>query len=258
MIQQIARDALVLRKLIRLPFAGGDILRVTTKQVHHRGERRVSHVVDRLIDEIWKKEGAGKFDGQLVGADDVGIGDSSVEMWCRPIRYRDYVSIDQVIDAHPEHSFALAIGVHAILLSGDEVICLRLENGRIALPGGAVDAEDLAPGATDALRRAAIREVQEETGIDLSSLALTVTGIYVGGYPTHILVMIVSDLGPTDIGGKLAKFKPTDRFDRVRRVEAVPFSYLVKEISNVPFVVRAALQSLHHWQGEGSFEMIET
>lgn len=140
--------------------------------------------------------------------------------------------------------------MHTILSSSEGVVCLRLQDWRIALPGGAVDAVDLRDAPGDALLRAATREVTEETDLDIPGRQIDVTGLYVGVYPTHVLAMLSVDLGDADIGRAIHNFRPEDAMDRVESIEARPLPELLDAMGDLPLVVRAALRSLRHRQGD--------
>jgi 8-oxo-dGTP pyrophosphatase MutT (NUDIX family) len=248
-IHKIALEALRTRTLARLPFAGGDTSRVRAIRSDRDGEIDRSEAIAGLVDRLWEAEGAGRYDGSLMGITDAAISEDIVSLTCRTIRYRDYLATDRVLKACPGSRFSLAVGVHTILSSSEGVVCLRLQDGRIALPGGAVDAADLRDSPGDALLRAATREVAEETGLDIRGCQIDVTGLYVGGYPTHVLAMLSVDLEDADIGRAIHDFLPEDAMDRVESIEARPLPELLDTMWDLPLVVRAALQSLRHRQG---------
>lgn len=245
-LHQTALDALRTRTLIRLPYSGGDASRVRTR-LDREPELPPNEAIARLVDASWDANGQGLFDAALMGVTDVSAAEDGLALSCRPIRYRDYLATDQVLGAQPDYPFPLAVGVHAILSCANGIICLRLNNGRIALPGGAVDAQDLADAPGQALVHAAGREVAEETGIDLQGRAVQLTGLYVGGYPTHILAMPWADL--SDAEGIINGFRPDDALDQVQSIELRPLDDLTGTMSDLPLVMRAALRSLRHWQG---------
>lgn len=100
----------------------------------------------------------------------------------------------------------------------------------------------------DAVVRGVVREVAEETGIDLVGHPIEATGIYIGGYPTHVLVMLSADLRG-DVGQAICAFSPVDAHDQVHSIELHTFSNLLDQTWELPLVVRAALQSLLHRRG---------
>ncbi len=247
-IHDIALHALRTRTLIRLGFEGGDASLIRAGPAALDRVPKVSDSVTRLVDELWKKKGGGKYDGALMGVDGADVSSDAVTLACRAIRYRDYIATDRVLEVYPRAQVPLAVGVHAVLVAEDGVVCLRLQNGRIALPGGAVDAADLRRGCGDAVVRGLVREVAEETGIDLVGHPIEATGIYIGGYPTHILVMLSADLRG-EVGQAICAFSPVDAHDQVHSIELHTFSNLLDQTWELPLVVRAALQSLLHRRG---------
>lgn len=250
-IHETALEALRTRTLIRLPHMGGDASNVCTKPAL-TPEPSHADSISRLVDSLWAKKGKGRFDGALMGVTSGSITKHAVTLTCRPIRYRDYLATDAVLEAHPDSPFPLAVGVHAILSCPKGIVCLRLESGRFALPGGAVDAGDLAGTAGQALDHAVGREVAEETGIRLRGHPLQITGLYIGGYPTHILTMFFVELSEPDIERTISTFHPDDALDQVRSIELQPLDDLMAKMVDLPLVMRAALRSLRHWRGEES------
>src|SRR6476619_316959 len=74
-------------------------------------------------------------------------------------------------------------GVAAVICDGERVLLQRRDdNGRWGLPGGGVD-----PG--ESVRTAIVREVREETGLDVEPLRLI--GVY--SYPAHHQVITYPD-----------------------------------------------------------------
>jgi len=72
--------------------------------------------------------------------------------------------------------------------------------GAWVFPGGAVDAADGAAGSQDALRRAALREVLEETGVSLESdLVLTSRWITPKGMPKRFDTWFYLASAPSDL-----------------------------------------------------------
>jgi 8-oxo-dGTP pyrophosphatase MutT (NUDIX family) len=209
-----------------------------------------SDAVEELVSSVWETKGDGHFDGALMGVTGASVGEDDMTLLYRPIRYRDYMATDRVLGAHPDFPFPLAVGVHVVLSCREGIVCLRLKSGRIALPGGAVDAEDPTRAPGQALVHAASREVAEETGIHLQGHPVQVTGLYVGGYPTHILAMLCADLRTTDIEQTISTFRPSDSLDHVRSIELHPLRDLVGSMADLPLVLRAALRSFRHWRGD--------
>lgn len=248
-IHSIALNALRTRTLVRLPFEGGGASRVRTEATLSEAQPEPPEPIARLIDELWATKGAGKYDGKLVGVTNVAVAGDSVTLACRAIRYRDYIATDRVFQFHPNFQLPLAVGVHAILTAEEGVVCLRLQDGSIALPGGAVDADDLISADIGAVLHGAEREVREETGIELNGQRAELTGLYVGGYPTHLIAMLAADVRGRDIGRMIRTFSPRDAMDRVRSIEVVPLAELLAAMQELPLVVRAALRSLLHRQG---------
>lgn len=248
-IHQTALEALRTRNLIRLPHSGGDASKVRTAPAPKTKPYR-SGAIGRLVDSVWEAEGRGYFDGALMGVASAFTAEDEVTLNCRSIGYRDYLATDAVLDAYPDSPFPLAVGVHSILSCRTGVLCLRLHSGRIALPGGAADSQDLIHRPNHALVQAASREVAEETGINLEGLSVQVTGLYVGGYPTHLMAMLFVDLGDTDIEQTIRTFRPDDALDQVRALELKPLGELVETITGLPLVMRAALASLRHYRGD--------
>lgn len=248
-IHKAALDALRTRTLIRLPYAGGEASKVRTKPVPG-ADPEWNHAIARAVDSVWEEKRHGCFDGALMGVADASITENEATLNCRTIGYRHYLATDAILDAFPDSSFPLAVGVHVILACRAEIVCLRLKSGRIALPGGAVDAQDLAHSPDRALVQAASREVAEETGVGLEGYPAQFTGLYVGGYPTHILAMLYIDVSDADIERTVKTFRPSDALDQVRSIELKPLDDLVGTIANLPLVLRAALRSLRHWRGD--------
>jgi len=204
--------------------------------------------VARLIDESWARRGPEDYDGALMGVTGFAKAGGTVTLGCGTMRYRDYVATDRILSESPEFRLPLAVGVHAILLSGEDVIVLRLRNGRLALPGGAVETHDLGEASCGALQHAISREVMEETGIDLAGAGLEITGLYVGGYPTHLIAFFLADV-PSDARQAIETFSPVDDHEGIRSVEWMPLSQLVGDMQEASLVVRAATRSLLHHRG---------
>lgn len=254
-LNAVAQQAFRSEKLIRLPFGGGDISLVRIAPTAF--EAGDDEAVGRLVDKVWESKKGGSFDGRLLGIFGLSFEGLEASLLGTTIRYRDYVAADKVIEQYPDRSFPLAIGIHALLLSRGNLVCLRLDDGRTSLPGGAVDGDDLLHHAQDALLGAVRREVFEETGIRLEGQRLDVTGLYVGGYPTHIIAMVAADLGDVDVEASLAGFAPVDSYDRVRRVELIALSQVLEQLEEMPLIFRSAVKSYLHWRGEGAFETID-
>lgn len=256
LIHETALEAFRTRTLIRLPFDGGEASLVTTTTLEARTRNAPPADVARLIDEIWESDGADKYDGQLIGVTGFSKSGPIVTLECGTTRYRDYLATDRILAEFPECQLPLAVGVHALLLSDDDVVFLRLQNGRMALPGGAVDAKDLAVAGCDALQHGLSREVVEETGIEIAKDGLAATGLYVGGFPTHLIAMFLAEV-PVEARKALESFSPADDHDRVRSVGLRPLSRLIAEMRELPLVMRAAVRSLLHYKEERPASIIE-
>ncbi len=255
-IHGAALEALRSRALIRLPFDGGAAALVRTEAAD--AESRDPHRAElaHLVDEYWALNGAGHYDGALMSVGNFRKSGAAVSLGSGTIRYRDYLATDRILLEFPDRAPSLAVGAHAVLLCGDDLVLLRLQDSRLALPGGAVDAADLHEAGGDALRHAISREVLEETGLDLADADWDITGLYVGGVPTHLIVLLATEI-PSASRAALEAFSPADRHDRIRAVELLPLAGLVEKMDGLPLVVRAALRSLMHARGKRPAWFIE-
>ncbi|WP_129794013.1 hypothetical protein [Sphingosinicella sp. CPCC 101087] len=112
--------------------------------------------------------------------------------------------------------------------------------------------------SSQALVHAVRREVAEETGINLEGRHIQLTGLYVGGYPTHLLAMLWADLSDGGIERTISAFKPGDALDQVQSIELRSLRDLIETMADLPLVMRAALRSLRHWGGDEPAWTIET
>lgn len=249
-IHAIALQALRTRTLVRLQFDGGEASRIRTELSGTERADAPSDAAARLVDAFWDEQGGGRYDGALLGVARAAVSPETATLACRTMRYRDYVATDRLLEADPQVPVPLAVGVHALLLTDAGTICLRLEDERLALPGGAVDAADLRDASGNAIAHAAAREIAEETGINISGRPIEVTGLYVGGYPTHLIALLAIDLGGSEAGRAIGDFSPADPLDGVRSVELTPLAELMGRLDGLPLAFRAALRSLRHRRGE--------
>ena len=157
-----------------------------------------------IADRVWQAKGDRHFDGQLLGARAADWSGGALCIQGIPIRYRDYLAADEILRASPAATPPLAIGVHAVLECEEELICLKLKNGTIGLPGGAVDWVDAVEGGESALAYALVRELEEETGIGIGRDLLRPEGIYVGGTPTHLICLFSAPVDAPQVAEAVA------------------------------------------------------
>ena len=80
-------------------------------------------------------------------------------------------------------------------------------------------------------------------------------GLYVGGFPTHLLVLAAAELESCDLEAANAAAR-ADPGEAIAGVELVALAALEARIGTLPLVLRAALRSLQHRRGRGAFETI--
>src|SRR5688572_17467330 len=80
-------------------------------------------------------------------------------------------------DAPPANSIVPSVNVVVLNDAGEFLLIRRTDNGNWALPGGAMD-----PG--ESMTQAAIREVEEETGVSCEVTGLV--GVYTN--PRHVIL----------------------------------------------------------------------
>ncbi|WP_241127988.1 NUDIX domain-containing protein [Novosphingobium terrae] len=257
-LSALARQAYASRKVLRIPGSDGPIGYVRTKWAEeHPSVHEPMPPAAAITDRVWQQKGVGRFDGELLGVSGLDASSVSVNLSCVPIRYRDYLAIDQIL-AVPDISVPpLAVGVHTLLWHDDAIVCVRRRNGRLAIPGGAVDRGDLNEASDGAIARALHREVSEETGLSLDHVDLNVTGIHVGGYPTHIMIMTEGRLNKLESDSELiTKYKPVD--EDVNSIELLPASVVTSSMDEYPLIFQIALKSFLTYRNIETYDIIDT
>lgn len=155
-----------------------------------------------ISDAMWRAAGAGRYDGALLGANSLRRDGERLRIGCTPIRYRDYLATDRILEGGAAAP-PIAIGVHAALTHDGKLLCLRLTDGTLGLPGGAVDRADAQPARHDAIAKAITREVREEVGIAIAPELLSTRAIMVGGSPTHLIILLSASLDATQVAEAL-------------------------------------------------------
>lgn len=245
-LQHLAREAFRQKELLELPFRGGapELFRL-------RADRSSAELIQSpsrraIVDRYWAEQKGKHFDGSLVGVTSLRSLEHSLEGTYSVIRYRDYVAADQVLADPARIPTPLAIGVHCLLRREDHVAILRDSRGRALVPGGAVDLSAAIESAPS-IERAIRNEILEEAGYQIGSDKLTVTRVYVGGYPTHIICMTVLDIADDVSWGALCHSGHRAEAEDIVSIEPVPLMRLIEASSTLPLMTRTALRAFTSW-----------
>jgi 8-oxo-dGTP pyrophosphatase MutT (NUDIX family) len=242
----LAREALKSRTLLELPFRGGapELLNLVPdlpppKPLEPGFE-------SSIVDRVWAEQRGKYFDGLLVGVTSLGGEYGRLDGTYTTIRYRDYLAADHVL-AHPAPlAPPLALGVHCLLLHADQVAVLRDSKGRALIPGGAVDMSAVVEGRPS-LERAIRTEIAEEAGYDAGSDPLTLTRVYVGGFPTHVVCMTLLHIVDAASWAILCDSGHRAEAEDILAVESVPLTDLINALANLPLLTRTAPRAFTSW-----------
>lgn len=253
LLRELASASLQTGRLVRSPYPGGPIRSIKLAWAELPvacGERRE---IERLSAQAWRDAGDAIFDGELMAAYEMTQEAALLRLTCCSVRYRTYLAAERLIHELPEVPVPLAVGVHALIVSGDEALTLVLDDGKFSVPGGAVDAADFSRrsevgGEPHALESAILREIREEAGLDLGSSPIDVTGVYVGARPVHMAVMVL--IRCPSLAEMLAQHSGRWRPDPGEHIQALrltPLAELVARPRALSLAARTAVGSMLHW-----------
>ena len=128
----------------------------------------------------------------------------------------------------------LAIGVHALPLGSQSILALKLADGTLGTPGGAVDVEDL-EGEQAPFINALLREINEEVGIKIEQDAIRPCGVYIVNDPLHLVFLYVAFLDDDLV-------LSVDCSRAVKEEEIIGIQFIDRsEMSSLPNSIRDAL-----------------
>lgn len=154
--------------------------------------QNVCEAVEKMSNQYWEKFFTdGLFNGVICAAQSLWTSDESVAIEVVEIDYKTFRATDLIIERIEGYFPPLAIGVHALLLGSQSILALKLADGTLGTPGGAVDVEDF-EGGQDPFVNALLREINEEAGIRIDQDSLSLGGIYIVHNPLHLVFVYIA------------------------------------------------------------------
>lgn len=254
-LQKVAASAHQHGGLVRTEYRGGPIGAIDVRWAPTTAAIGESRAIARVSARAWKSAGGGRFDGELIGVVQMRRAAGSLRLSCAPMRYRNFLAAERLLRHLPRARIPLAIGIHALIVAGGDAVALVLDDGRLSVPGGAVDLDDMRrvrrrSAAPRVLARAILREVREETGLDLAASTIVVTGVYVGATPPHVAVMTLIECA--DLSLAFRQRPPNWRVDpreRIHGVRLVRLTDLAANPARLSLAARTAVGSMLDWGG---------
>lgn len=250
LLQRMAATALGQGGLIRCPYPGGPAESIELRAEELPLQCGEQAGIDELSALAWQSRGEGLFDGELLGVFAMASDAASMRWRCCKIPYRTFLAAERIARRFPTASFPLAVGVHALMVAGEQALMLLLDDGKLSVPGGAVDwrdyAETVQAGAGQhVLASAVLREIREETGLDLGLPDVVVTGVYVGATPLHLAVMALIRCGqPPEEWMRACRGERPDSREGIRGLRMVRLKDLMQRPQGLSLAARTSLRPL--------------
>ncbi len=164
---------------------------ISIKMVAPEVAQDVPERVDQIANKNWEKIWAdGLFNGVICAAQSIHTSGEYIEIDLVEIDYKTFRATDLIIEGVEGYFPPLAVGVHALLLGSQSILALRLADGTLGTPGGAVDVDDFAAGEVPFVN-ALLREIAEEAGIQTEQAAVKLCGAYIVHNPLHLVFVYV-------------------------------------------------------------------
>ena len=165
---------------------------ISVKMVSLEISQNVCESVEKIANQYWEKIYTdGLFNGVICAARSLWTSDESLAIEIVEIDYKTFRATDHIIEGIEGYFPPLAIGVHALLLGSQSILALKLADGTLGTPGGAVDVEDL-EGEQAPFINALLREINEEAGIKIEHDAIRPCGVYIVHDPLHLVFLYVA------------------------------------------------------------------
>lgn len=120
------------------------------------------------------------------------------------------------------------------MLGSQSILALKLTDGTLGTPGGAVDTGDL-EGEQVPFVNALLREIYEEAGVKIDQGALSLCGIYIVHDSLHLVFLYVAILDDDVVLN--ADFSRAAKEEKIVGIQSIDRS----EISSLPNSIRDAL-----------------
>lgn len=165
---------------------------ISVKMVPSQISKNVCEKVENIANKYWEEIFTdGLFNGVICAARSLWTSDEYVSIELVEIDYKTFRATDHIIKGIEGYFPPLAIGVHALLLGSQSILALKLADGTLGTPGGAVDVGDL-EGEQVPFVNALLREINEEAGIKIEQDALRPCGVYIVHDPLHLVFTYVA------------------------------------------------------------------
>ena len=103
-------------------------------------------------------------------------------------------------------------------------------------------------GGRHPLQTAIQTEILEEAGLDIGDEEVTITRIFIGGNPTHVLCMSVLDIADENMWRAISRSEHKAEEEDIVAVETIPLTVLLPCPDTLPLMTRTALQSFISWR----------
>lgn len=195
----------------------------------------VSECIEIIADKNWEEiYTEGLFNGVICAVQSLWMSGGSLTIEIVEIDYKTFRATDQIIESIEGYFPPLAVGVHALLVGRQSILALKLADGTLGTPGGAVDASDLT-GEKTPFVHALLREIREEAGIKIDQSALKFCGIYIVHRPLHLVFIYAALLDDELITN--ADLHRTVEEEKIVGIRSIDRS----EISSLPNSIHDAL-----------------
>lgn len=190
---------------------------------------------DEIANKNWQKIFTdGLFNGVICAAQSICISDKYIEIDLVEIDYKTFRATDLIIERIEGYFPPLAVGVHALLLGSQSILALKLADGTLGTPGGAVDVDDCAAGEAPFVN-ALLREIAEEAGIQVEQGDVKFCGAYIVQKPLHLVFVYVVLLKDELMAS--VDFQRTLKEEEIVGIQPVKIS----KVSSIPNSIHDAL-----------------
>ena len=193
---------------------------------------------EKIVQDVWNSRGSGKTNGLLAGIVNIGFARGSLLADAVPSSYSEYLATDALIRAS-KVPLKLAVGAHCLITHGDDALVLVGQDGKLSIPGGAVDATDVSGGMVR-IDKAVSREILEETGYQVSE-EIRLLGVFAGGRPIHLLFLCHMALPETCLSAIIGSSDRSKIDEGIIGVRLVPMESLRSQAERTCLATRLAL-----------------
>lgn len=148
-----AREGLTVRILDDFLPSGSISVKIVPSHISPDVDECVAEIASANWEEIYTD---GLFNGVICAVQSISTSSKSVAIEVVEIDYKTFRATDQIIERIEGYFPPLAVGVHALLLGRQSILTLKLADGTLGTPGGAVDVSDFA-GRTSPFVNALLR-----------------------------------------------------------------------------------------------------